>query len=289
MFSIIIPTFNNLEYLKITLNSILKNSKYIHEIIVHVNEGSDGTLEYLKKNKINYTFSDTNLGLCSSVNIAAKKASTDFILYSHDDMYFCPNWDFFLNQEVLKLNTDKFYLSASMIEKLSGHIQFDAGDTFKNFDEEKLLLNLKNINYFDYQGSHWAPHLIKKNVWNQIGGFSEEFNPGMGSDPDLNMKLWQNGVRIFKGLSNFKVYHFSSVTLRKKKNLNVNNGTKTFLKKWKITPTFFIKHYLRGGKFVENKIISQKYIGPVKEVNKNFIYFFDLLKCKIKLLLSYVQ
>ena len=44
MFSIIIPTFNNLEYLKITLNSILKNSKYIHEIIVHVNEGSDGTL-----------------------------------------------------------------------------------------------------------------------------------------------------------------------------------------------------------------------------------------------------
>ena len=82
---------------------------------------------------------------------------------------------------------------------------------------------------------------------------------------------------------------FLLLPCEKKKNLNVNNGTKTFLKKWKITPTFFIKHYLRGGKFVENKIISQKYIGPVKEVNKNFIYFFDLLKCKIKLLLSYVQ
>ena len=289
MFSIIIPTFNNIEYLKITLNSILKNSKYNHEIIIHINEGIDGSLEYIKNNKFKYTYSEKNLGLCTSVNLAAKLASTNYILYSHDDMYFCPGWDICLNDEVKKIYTEKFYLSASMIEQRSGHIQLDAGDSFNNFNENKLLSNLDKIKYYDFQGSHWAPHLIHKKTWNEVGGFSEEFNPGMGSDPDLNMKLWQNGVRIFKGLSNFKIYHFGSVSLRKKKDLIVNNGTKTFLKKWKITPTFFIKHYLRGGKFVKNKIISQKYIGPVKEVNKNFIYFFDLLKCKIKLLLSYVQ
>ena len=39
MFSIILPTYNNLEYLKLTLESIFKNSKYKHDIIVHVNEG----------------------------------------------------------------------------------------------------------------------------------------------------------------------------------------------------------------------------------------------------------
>ena len=44
MFSIIIPTFNNLEYLKLCLKSIQKNSKFDHEIIVHINEGNDGTL-----------------------------------------------------------------------------------------------------------------------------------------------------------------------------------------------------------------------------------------------------
>ena len=49
MFSIIIPSYNNLEYLKITLNSILKNSKYKHEIIVYINEGTDGSLEIYKK------------------------------------------------------------------------------------------------------------------------------------------------------------------------------------------------------------------------------------------------
>ena len=49
MFSIIIPTFNNLEYLKICLNSLIKNSNYNHEIIVHINEGKDGTIDFLKK------------------------------------------------------------------------------------------------------------------------------------------------------------------------------------------------------------------------------------------------
>ena len=33
-------------------------------------------------------------------------------------------------------------------------------------------------------------HLIHRDLWNKVGGFSEEFYPGTGSDPDLNMKLW---------------------------------------------------------------------------------------------------
>jgi glycosyltransferase involved in cell wall biosynthesis len=37
MFSIIIPTFNNLDYLKMCISSIKKNSKFKHQIIVHVN------------------------------------------------------------------------------------------------------------------------------------------------------------------------------------------------------------------------------------------------------------
>ena len=43
-FSIILPTWNNLKYLKICLDSIKRNSKYEHDLNVHVNEGSDGTV-----------------------------------------------------------------------------------------------------------------------------------------------------------------------------------------------------------------------------------------------------
>ena len=56
MFSIIIPTFNNLKYLKLCLKSIRKNSKFDHEIIPHVNVGDDGTLEYLNEEKISYSY-----------------------------------------------------------------------------------------------------------------------------------------------------------------------------------------------------------------------------------------
>ena len=54
MFSIIIPTFNNIDYLKICLNSIKKNSSFDHEIIIHINEGVDGTLEFVKNNNIKF-------------------------------------------------------------------------------------------------------------------------------------------------------------------------------------------------------------------------------------------
>jgi len=114
-------------------------------------------------------------------------------------------------------------------------------------------------------------------MWNKVGGFSEEFNPGMASDPDFNMKLWKEGVRIFKGLNDFKVYHFGSLTTRKKKNFIQNRGDKTFLKKWGITTKFFKKYYLKS---------KTKYEGPLTEPKLSLNYIFGLLICKIKLLFT---
>ena len=57
MFSVIVPTFNNIEYLKLCLNSLKKNSNFRHEIIIHINEGKDGTLEYIQSNKYKNLFS----------------------------------------------------------------------------------------------------------------------------------------------------------------------------------------------------------------------------------------
>ena len=270
MFSIIIPTFNNIGYLKLCLKSLQKNSKYDHEIVLHVNEGIDGTIDYIKTNKIIHTYSAKNIGLCSGVNLAAKKSTKDYILYAHDDMYFCPGWDDVLANEIKNTNTIAFYLSGTMIQKNSGHIQLDCGDDCFNFDENKLLENYNKPVFFDHQGTHWAPLLIHRYYWNKIGGFSEEFNPGLGSDPDINMKLWKIGVRLFKGLGKCRVYHFSSISLRKK---SWNNGAKTFLMKWKISIKFFKKHYLRSG---------TKFDGLLTDPKKNLIYYLDLAKTKIK-------
>jgi len=281
MFSIIIPTFNNINYLKICIESIKKNSKYNHEIILHINDGSDGTLDYVKKNGYTYTHTKENLGLCTGVNLAAKEAKTDFIVYSHDDMYFCPGWDVAFKNEVEKIKGNLYYVSGTMIEANSGHLQLDCGADFMTFNEKKLLTLFNSIDYYDYQGTTWSPHLIHKDTWNKIGGFSEEFNPGIGSDPDLNMKLWMHGVRIFKGLSSCRVYHFGSISLRKKKDLKRNRGSDIFLKKWGISVNFFLKYYLNGNYFKNNKIISHKYNGPLNEPNKNIFYYLNLFICKV--------
>ena len=61
MFSIVIPTLNNFYYLKICLESLKKNSSLDNEIIIHINEGGDGTLDYVRNNNYFYTLSKKNL------------------------------------------------------------------------------------------------------------------------------------------------------------------------------------------------------------------------------------
>ena len=279
MFSIVIPTFNNLEYLRSTIKSLKKNSTSKYEIIVHVNDGSDGTKDYLKSENISFSWSKDNIGLCSAINAGVKLTNYKYIIYSHDDCYFCPSWDKVLIDEINKLNHNKFYFSCSLIEHSSGHIKFDCGKDLESFNEDRLLKNYKNINFYDHQGSHWSPLCVHLDMWNKIGGFSEEFNPGIGSDPDFNMKLWNNGVRIFKGLNDFKVYHFASLTTRKNIKVIQNRGDNTFLKKWGFSIKFFKRFYMRT---------NEKYDGPLNEPNKNILFYFYLLICKIKFFYVYL-
>ena len=276
MFSIIIPTFNNLKYLKICISSIKKNSKFKHEIITHINDGQDGTEEYLITEKIKYTMTKYNAGICEGVNIAANEATTSYILYAHDDFYFCPRWDEVLLSEVKKISHNNFYLSGIMMN--NGPLKFDCGNRLENFNEKKLLINYKDINHYDFQGSTWAPHLIHKETWNKVGGFSEEFFPGTGSDPDLNMKLWNEGVRIFKGINDFKVYHFGSIVTRKYKNHPTiktesgSRGSKIFLIKWGISIKFFKKFYLKS---------DTKFNGPLDDPKKSLKFYVQLFLCKL--------
>ena len=69
---------------------------------------SDGTLKYALDNNIKHTYSETNIGLCSSMNKAYSLTTTDHILYAHDDMYFCKDWDIFLINEIQKYNNNFF-------------------------------------------------------------------------------------------------------------------------------------------------------------------------------------
>tara|TARA_Y100000768_G_scaffold382915_1_gene364109 strand:+ start:319 stop:1194 length:876 start_codon:yes stop_codon:yes gene_type:complete len=275
MFSILIPTFNNLEYLKVCVKSLKKNSYFNNQIICHVNIGEDGTVDFLKKNNIEYSYTEYNSGICEGINKASRLTKHDYYLYAHDDFYFCPKWDYILFNEVKKIGHNNFYLSGTMMNQ--GQIKFDCGSTPSEFNENKFLQKYQDYNFYDFQGSTWAPTLVHKDIWNKVGGFSEEYFPGTGSDPDFNMKLWNIGIRIFKGINNFKVYHFGSIVLRKKINkISKENygskGAKVFLLKWGITIKFFKKFYLRS---------NTKFKNELGNPNKNFEYYINLIICKL--------
>jgi glycosyltransferase involved in cell wall biosynthesis len=258
-FSILIPSWNNISYLKLCIESVRKNSTYTHQIIVHVNEGNDGTLEWLNlQEDIDYTYSKINIGVCYALNCARKLISTEYILYLNDDMYVCPGWDEILWKEIKKINHKKFFLSSTAIEPVAQSvcsIEKNYGTSVADFSENKLLSEYAQLLMNDWSGATWPPNIVHIDVWDAVGGYSTEFSPGMYSDPDFSMKLWQAGVRLFKGLSQSRVYHFGSKSVKR---VNKNKGYYTFIAKWGITSSTFTKYYLHRGEKYNNVLQEPK-------------------------------
>lgn len=248
MFSIIVPTWNNLAFVKLCVESIRKNSAYSHQVILHVNDGSDGTLQWAKDQGIDHTWSAGNVGICNAVNEAGGLAKMDYVVYMNDDMYVCPGWDTHLADEIKKVGTDNFMFSSTMIEP-GNHgnpcvIVKDWGTSIETFNEKELLAECNNLQKDDWTGSTWPPTIVHRKYWHITGGYSIELSPGVSSDDDFAMKMWAAGCRIFKGVGKSRVYHFQSKsTLRVKK----NNGRKQFLMKWGINQSTFSKYYIRRG------------------------------------------
>ncbi len=260
MFSIIIPTWNNLAFARLCVESIRKNSAYDHQVILHINDGSDGTLAWAKNQQIDHTHSHDNVGICNAVNEAAGMARYDYIVYMNDDMYVCPGWDSAIAEEIKRAGTDCFMFSATMIEPINYNnpcvINKDYGQTIETFNEELLLKECATFEKADWTGATWPPTIVHRKYWLITGGYSIELSPGVSSDDDFSMKMWVAGCRVFKGLGKSRVYHFQSKsTLRIKK----NNGRKQFLMKWGINQSTFNKYYIRRG---------TPYTGPLTDPGK---------------------
>ena len=248
-FSIMIPSWNNLPLLKICIDSIARNSSFSHQIIIHVNEGTDGTLEWVKEKGYDFTHSAENTGVCWAMNACRALVKTSYIAFLNDDMYMLPGWDSGLWKEIEALPHKFFFLSATTIEpRISPHAgilaPFDYGDSPLTFREEDLLHDYKSIKGKDWSGATWPPNIVHKDIWDLIGGYSIEYFPGLYSDPDFSMKLYMAGVRYFKGVDSSRAYHFGSKTTRR---LTLNKGSKQFLNKWGITSASFCRYFLRRG------------------------------------------
>ena len=278
IFSILIPSWNNLPYLKNCIESIRKHSTYRHEIIVHVNEGKDGSTEWLKKQPdIKLSFSESNIGVCYALNRCRSLATTNYMVYMNDDMYVCPGWDNYLLNEINSIGHNYFFLSSTAIEPKAQSkcsIERNYGATIDSFNEDLLLQEYIQLPMNDWSGATWPPNIVHKDIWDLVGGYSIEFSPGMYSDPDFSMKLWKAGVRLFKGIGRSRVYHFCSISTRRIKH---NKGYYRFIAKWGFTSSLLTNHMLRRG---------EVFTGPLNETGiptgLRFKNFFNRLSAIIK-------
>ena len=245
-----------------------------HQLVVMVNEGSDGTLEWVAQQPdIQYVASKENIGICYGLNACRSLIKRDYVVYANDDMYFLPHWDTRLGEAIDKAGHGDFMLSATMIEPRGDNpccVIADYGDSLESFKEEELLKAAPDLVREDWSGSTWPPVLLPLALWDKVGGMSIEFSPGMYSDPDLSRKLWECGVRHFRGVGSSLVYHFGCKSTGRVKK---NPGRRTFLMKWGISANAFMHGYLHIGEAFKPRLPEvetsgwQRFMGKVKLIN----------------------
>lgn len=252
MFSIIIPTWNNLPFLQLAVDTIRRHSAYAHEILVHVNDGSDGSLAWVREQGLKHTASAANVGICYAVNQVAALATRPYILYLNDDMAVLPGWDHRLLQVAQRLEGQRFMLSSTMVEPGGANnrctVDANFGRDAASFREADLIAALPALTRSNWLGSTWPPTLLPTWMWTEVGGYSVELSPGMSSDNDLSMKLWHAGCRIFIGLGDSFVYHFACVSTQR---IVKNDGRLQFLHKWGISQRDFDRICLHRGEPVD--------------------------------------
>lgn len=285
MFSIIIPTWNNLAYLKLCIESLRKYSSFEHEIIVHINDGSDGSLEWVKSQGIKYTQTDKNVGVCLSVNHLVAQASHEWVMYMNDDMVAAPGWDTAFIKAITSLDSDLVLFFGTLIQYDDGRnvniIKQNFGETPDTFDEAQFLAQYMADGKGDVEGASSQPTLFHRKWWNMLGGYSLEFSPGMSSDDDLLMKFWVAGCRNFRIVGGSRFYHFGCKSTGRIKH---NLGGRIFVMKWGVTQIEFHRLYMPslrkpgGGKTESNPFncVRASWLGRLRRMGYALRYKYPL-------------
>ena len=123
MITFCISTYNNLEYLKIAVESVRKNSFFKDApFIIHAENCTDGTDEWLRKNKDVYKLqyvldiNDKPKGIGGGMNFCADLVKTEYIMFLHSDFYVTNNWDKELLDLFEKYPNDRLWVNSWRVE-----------------------------------------------------------------------------------------------------------------------------------------------------------------------------
>ena len=224
-----ISTYNNLPYFKLAVESVRKYSYWKDApFIIHAENCSDGTDEWLKENGEKYNLeyyidkNDTPKGIGGGMNFCAEKVQTEYINFLHSDFYVTPNWDLELMKVHEKEKNDKLWVNSFRIEPNMFNDNDRPGTHFvpkeafgayhDDFEPNKMINYAKEIaekNDFLIPKGEGVSGLVKKLWWDTIGGNDPIFSPTSWDDYDLFWRMLEEGGKFLMPTKSI-VWHFGA-------------------------------------------------------------------------------
>ncbi len=199
--SVIVCTYNRVEYISLCIDSLLSQTFKDYEIVVIDNNSSDGTLELIKNNyhgKIKI-INESNQGLSFARNCGLKNASGDIVAYIDDDAIADKDWlaaiyDTFTNYPEAACVGGRIFVKW-IVEKPEWWIP-ELDEIFNNQDYGK------DTRYLNYPQFPFGTNIsFKKNVILEFGGFNTNLGrignkSSSGEEQYLCFQLYQDKHKL---------------------------------------------------------------------------------------------
>jgi glycosyltransferase involved in cell wall biosynthesis len=244
--SFIIPSRNNLKYLKQAYYSIRKNSSVEHEICIADDASTDGTMEQVlvwmkrdKNIKLHINKGPERLGHTILYDTLINDYAThDVVMIFHADMYLCPKSDEAIYKhlepgKVVSLTRIEPPLHPDGPEK----ILEDFGIEPEEFKEQELLKKVTTLqlqhgtdyNFAKFTEGIFAPWAIYKKDFQSINGHDPLYAPQSKEDSDIFNRFVLAEYELIQTWEGF-VYHMTCRGSRFKDGALRNPAGQVFMK-----------------------------------------------------------
>jgi GT2 family glycosyltransferase len=240
--SIVIPVFNKAEFTFQCLRSLIQEIDFNqHEVVVVNNASTDETKQLLEQfNKyIVVVDNQENRGFVDACNQGAARAKGKFLLFLNNDTVVLPRW---LDELLETLESDdgigvagSLFLYPNSTVQEAGSIVWKDGHAFHygwgGSPDDPRFVFARDVDYCS-----GASLIIRKDLFDQIGGFDRRYAPAYYEDADLCFSARAAGYRVvFQPAS--KIIHYEGVTAGQDQNAGFKNHQLTnqprFYDKWK--------------------------------------------------------
>ncbi|UOF88811.1 bifunctional glycosyltransferase family 2 protein/class I SAM-dependent methyltransferase [Fodinisporobacter ferrooxydans] len=243
--SIIIPTCNKWEYTKQCLESIRQFTDAPYELIVVDNGSQDVTVQELRRMEDVFLIeNNANLGFPRACNQGMAQAKGDQLLILNNDIVVSRQW---LSNMLHCLNGDPRNGAVGPVTNYISGVQarpvgysslaeyFEFVKDYNHSDPAKWFCTLRLVGFC---------LLIRRDVYEKVGGFDERFGKGNFEDDDYCMRMRRAGYRLVVAADTY-IHHYGSVTNRMDPEYAqlLETNRLQFVSKWGIDPLQMLQYH----------------------------------------------